>query len=122
MSKPVGAKSLNDTERRKIREMIEEFTLPEIAKELNRSHFTISDYLKRENISYLDGYKLRWEKWRESKEGKERFAKALQLRREGLVFREIGRKLGGVSRQRAHQLVAKGVFYENYEKNSGRQT
>jgi len=47
-----------------------------------------------------------------------RALEALRLRREGLKLREIGEKLGGVTRERARQLVLKGERYEAAAKRS----
>ena len=47
-----------------------------------------------------------------SQEVRARALEALRLRREGLKLREIGEKLGGVTRERARQLVIKGERYE----------
>jgi hypothetical protein len=48
-----------------------------------------------------------------SQDVRARALEALRLRREGLKLREIGEKLGGVTRERARQLVLKGQRYES---------
>ncbi len=52
-------------------------------------------------------------------EARDRALEALRLRREGLKLREIGDLLGGVTRERARQLVLKG---KRLEQAAGRQT
>jgi hypothetical protein len=53
-----------------------------------------------------------------SQEVRARALEALRLRREGLKLREIGEKLGGVTRERARQLVLKGERYEAQSKRT----